>query len=187
GLFSTWITTGTTLFYLKTARGLPADISNIFAGGPYYLRVLGGTALFALGLFAIFAAFVLPCGLIGLAFDPAIGMIGIMVGGVLAMVPMAIFHYTFFPFFYLIIDRNMGIIESFAAARDITPGNRLIVFLIVLVVGLVGSAINQATCNLGVLVVVPFTMLLYPVIYLLLIGHPTAGRHAPNPAQPNRE
>jgi uncharacterized membrane protein len=172
-LFTTWLSVGAMLFFIKTARGLPAQFGDLFAGGPYFLRIIGGSALYGLAISGLLGVFAIPFGLIGLAFDPLLGLVGMCAGMMLGLAPAVIFMMTFMQFKYLIIDRNMGIMESFRMSREVMQGNRAIVFLIVILVGVAGGAINQMTCNLGMFVVMPFTMLLYTVIYLAAIGHPS--------------
>jgi phage FluMu protein Com len=177
-VLATWIHVGVLLFFLKTARGVDANIGDLFAGGPYLLRMIGAAILYQLGLLGILGICVLPCALVGMAFDPVAALVGVIVGAVISVVPVVIYALTFFPYSFLIIDQNLGIMESFAVSRQITSGNRLIVLAIFLVMWLVGSAVASATCNLGIIVVTPFQMLLVVVIYLTMIGHPTAGRTA---------
>ncbi|HLA84736.1 MAG TPA: hypothetical protein VJL29_08075 [Thermoguttaceae bacterium] len=171
GIFMTWLNTGRILFFVKTARGLDPGLGELFAGGPYLWRVIGATILYQLGLAAIVGVCAAPCVLVGVLIDPVGALVGLIVGQFLAIVPAAIFFLTFFPYLYLIVDQNLGILEAFSVSRQVTSGNRLTIFLIILVVALVGSAISSATFPLGVFVVTPFTYLLHAVIYLLLIGH----------------
>ena len=42
-LFGLWIGIGQALFFIKTVRGQEASFGDVFAGGPYFLRVLGAT------------------------------------------------------------------------------------------------------------------------------------------------
>ena len=169
-----WISVGIQLFFIKMARGHEVEFGDLFAGGPYLLRYIGASALYSLGLCAIMGIFLAPCTLLGLAIDNELALVGLVAGGILAVVPTMIYWLTFFPFSYLIIDQNMGIMDSFAVSREVTLGNRWMMLAIIVVMALIGSAINQVTCNLGTFVVSPFTFLLYAVMYMRMIGQPTA-------------
>ena len=84
-------------------------------------------------LLAIVGVCALPCGLIGLAFDEAAALVGLLIGVAISAIPATIFFLTFFPLVYLIIDQNLGIIDSFETSYRVTSGNRLMMFLIILV------------------------------------------------------
>ncbi|MEE8451449.1 MAG: hypothetical protein V3R99_06015 [Thermoguttaceae bacterium] len=146
-LITLWITLGQALYFLKIARGQPANLSDLFAGGPYYVR-----ALFA--------------GILG----------GILIGFgyALLIIPGIILALMFSQYKLLIVDRNVGIIDSLSISKDLMVGNKLTLFLILLVAGVVGSMIVLLTCFTGLLVVGPFMMLLFPVTYLAITGQPTA-------------
>jgi phage FluMu protein Com len=144
---SIWLQIGLRIYLLKTARAEAAEFSDLFSGGPYFWRVLGASILFGL-------------------------MVG--VGMLLLIVPGVILALMFWPYAYVIVDRNVGVMESFQAAQDITKGNRLTVLAIYLVCGIASVPIVLLTCGLGLLAVVPFWMLLIPVMYLAATGQPTA-------------
>ncbi len=134
------------------------ELGELFAGGPYLLRALGASILFLLAMLA---------------------------GLVLFIVPGIIFVLMFFPYWYLIIDRNAGAIESLELSRQLTAGNKLTVFALGLV--LMGLAIAAVIpCGLGLLIYWPFLSLLGPVVYLSLSGQPTAEQtqFAYSPYQP---
>jgi len=177
----TWITVGRQLMFIKIARGLDAGVGDLFAGGPYFLRYLGGTVLYQLAVSAIMGVCALPLAAVGLAIGEELALAGLILGGVISLVPLGIFILTFYQFSYLIIDQNLGVLESFSASRRVTSGNRLIMLGIIVVMAVLGSVINQFTCNLGVLVVTPFTLLLYAVMYVMMIGQPTAAQRAQAP------
>ncbi len=151
-LFLLWFNIGLSLFFLKTARGQHAELGDILAGGPYYLRILGASILF---------------GLICL------------VGYILCIVPGVIFALMFSQYYFLILDRNVGVMDSLNISKEIMTGNKLMLFAIGLVAGLVGLVIAVCTCGIGLLVVVPYLALLNPVIYLAITGQRTADQMLP--------
>ena len=150
-VFSIWIGIGQSLYFLKVARGQRAEFGEIFSGGPFF--------------FSIFVASLL------------VGLI-VMVGFVLCIVPGVIFALMFSQFYFLILDRNVGIMDSLNISKQITTGNKLTLFLIGLVeIGL--AVLGLLACCVGLLAVVPFLTLLAPVTYLVMTGQPTADQMLP--------
>ncbi len=152
-----WVTVGQAIFFLKIARGREATVGDLFAGGPFYLTALGATILYALICFG---------------------------GFLLCVIPGYIFLLMFSQYLFLIVDRDLGVMDSLTVSKEITDGNKLMIFAIQLVAGLVGQMLGYATCMLGLLVVVPFMMLLNAVMYLIMTGRPTGDRvWSPQPPQ----
>ena len=145
-VFSTWITAGQMNFLLKTARGLDAPFSDLFSGGRWLVPLLGGTILYFL----------------------------MVVGGfILLIIPGIIVALMFSQFYYLIIDRNLGVIDALKTSRLITSGNKMTLFLIGLV--MIPIAIIAALpCLIGLIFVIPYFALLGSVAYLMMSGQPTA-------------
>ena len=147
--FGIWLGIGLALYFLKIARGQRAELGELFTGGPFFLRILGASIL------------------VGLAY---------IAGLILCIVPAIIIGLMFSQFYYLILDRKVGVIDSLSISKDIMVGNKMTLFLILLIGGVVGFLIVVFTCFLGLLVVGPFFALLWPVIYLAITGQPTADR-----------
>ncbi|MBN2023057.1 MAG: hypothetical protein JW809_09715 [Pirellulales bacterium] len=177
-VFAWWIAVGQAMVFLKLLRGQPTSLGEMFNGGPYLLRTIGAWILFFLGAIAILAVGVLPGVFVGLATGwnelSVFTMIG---GGLVAGVFLVIYGLTFSQFFYFIIDRNAGIMESFEGSRQVTAGNRLTMFAIQLIAGLAGFVLIIITCLLGALAVGPYMALLVPVMYLSMTGQPMARRY----------
>lgn len=144
--FGVWLGIGQARFFLKTARGQPAALGDVFTGGPYFVSVFLATLLVGL--------------IVGL-------------GTILCIVPGVILALMFSQFYYLILDRNTGIIESLSMSRELTAGNKLTLFAIwMLSVLLIIAAVIP--CGLGLLVAAPYFTLMYAMIYLIITGQPTA-------------
>jgi hypothetical protein len=174
-LFTLWIDIGLILFFVKTARGQEASFGDVFAGGPYFLRVLGATVLLVCGGLLIVAI----CALPGLAIWLSVGgeegiFMGFAVTGLIAVIPLIIYGLTFSQFRYLIVDHNAGAVESIGLSREITRGNRLTIIATVLIAGIASMFVAIFTCGLGYLAVLPYLTLLFPVMYLGMIGQPVA-------------
>jgi uncharacterized membrane protein len=147
---STWIQGGLLLWVLKIARGEPNRYGDIFGGGPYFARLLGGGLLVALAFY------------LGLA---------------LCIVPGIFVAIIFSQFVWLVLDRDTGALESLSLSNQLTVGNKLNLFLILLlafVIHLVASFIPLAG-----LFSVPFIVLLFAVTYLRITGQSTADMLAP--------
>ena len=61
-----------------------------------------------------------PTVLVGLVVGVRIAIAGLIFGSVVGMVPAVIFALTFAPLRFLIIDQNMGILESFSMSYRVT-------------------------------------------------------------------
>lgn len=147
-LVAVWINIGLALFFLKIARGQTVELSELFNGGPYFITILLATLLF---------------------------LVIFYVGILLCIVPGVIFALMFSQFYYLILDRQTGVIDAFQQSRELTRGNKLTLFLIGLIA--LGIMVLAAIpCGLGLLVAGPYFCLMFPMIYLLITGQATAGR-----------
>ena len=74
-LFGVWIGIGQGIILLRVARGESTGIADLFAGGPYFLSVMGWWILLYLLLVPGFLLLIIPGILILLALWPGFGMI----------------------------------------------------------------------------------------------------------------
>ncbi len=146
GLLSIWIGIGQTLIFLGIARGEPVEIGQLFSGGRFYLRILGASILAGIAI--------------------TIGLFLLIVPGIFLMLML-------WPFYWLILDRNVGVFDSFQLAMRFTQGNKATVFLIG-IVALAMILISAIPCFLGWLFTLPFLGLMWAVVYLTMTGQPTA-------------
>lgn len=170
-LFAIWLDVGERLFFLKTARGQPAHVGDIFTGGPYFLSVLAALLLLVLMAWGIVFVCVMPAVLVGQAISEEAAVALGVFGGV---VPSVFVALVFSQFYYLIIDRNLWSIPAMGLSVKITRGNRLTllgIFLLCLLIYFAGLL----ACCIGVWVSHSFINVLLPVIYLAMTGQPTAG------------
>ena len=91
-LFGVWIQIGQTKYFLKVARGQPAEITEIFTGGRHFLPILGATILFGIVVFLGFVALIVPGVILSLMFSQ---------------------------YYYLILDRDETIIDSLKTSREL--------------------------------------------------------------------
>jgi len=130
------------IFLLKVARGQNADLMDLFAGSRYFWRVFLAYLLFTL--------------MMGLGF-------------LLLIVPGVIVALAFWPFMFLIVDRDLGVIESFRRSAEIASGNYGSSFLLWLVlVGL--TLLGALALCVGLIFAVPLANLMFAVAYCLMSG-----------------
>lgn len=183
--FSVWIGIGVALCFLKIARGRDASVGEVFSGGPYFVPIILGTLLFACIMFATVLTCALPATAIAwlafgnLAWQPRL-LVGLGIGGAVAVVPCIVLSLTFSQYYYLILDRRLGVTESFRVSKEITAGNRTTMFLVLLIFSAVGGMFTILTCGLGaIFAVAPYASLLWSVLYLAMTGQATAYQTAP--------
>jgi len=154
-ILSIWLNIGVTMFILGIARGEEASFGLIFAGGRYLLPVI------------------LCYIIVGLA---------VFFGFLLLIVPGIILWLMLMQAHLLIIDRNVGVMESLSLSSEVMSGNKVTVFLVWLVAIIVGILFVLVTCGLGLLAFAPYLMILIVVLYLMVTGQPTmADRYAGGP------
>jgi hypothetical protein len=173
-LFVAWMLCGALRFFILLARGNRPELGELFRGGPQSITVLLTNLLLSLGAGVLLGVCVLPGAIMFLISKGLGGFLmfaGLFVGYVVVIVAGIMFSQAIF----LIIDRNAGVIESLQLSRQITTGNKLMLFLTWLVAGIGAGVIHALTCGLGMLVTMPFMWLLMPVIYLRISGQPVAG------------
>ncbi|MBT4866016.1 MAG: hypothetical protein HON53_13000 [Planctomycetaceae bacterium] len=131
---------------LNVARGKNAEIGDLFGAGRFYLRYLGNSILF---------------------------LLMVTFGTAACIVPGIILALMFWPFAYLILDRDLPGIECLSRAKEITEGNWGAIFVLALAafgINLLGIC---ALC-IGVLFTAPLTMLMFAVAYCRMSGRATA-------------
>jgi len=137
--FNAWIQAGLFRYMLRVARGEPVQVDVLFSAGDVVLIYF--VASLALGF------------LIG-------------VGLLLLIVPGIFVALTFGQAPYLVIDRGMPIGDAFATSRRIMMGNKMALFLLMLLI----VAIGLVTCGVGLVLLSPYLMLLTAMVYLTVSG-----------------
>lgn len=172
-VFQTWINIGQALFFLKKARGHDAEISEIFAGWPYFWRILGASILVGLIVLGTLAVCVVPPLLVGLAISETAAVILAVAGGVVGVGLMIFLSLMLSQFYYLILDRNVGVMESLRMSKELMEGNKL-TLLGIGVLSFLLTLVAMIPCFLGLLVAIPYFALMNPVIYLTVTGQPVS-------------
>lgn len=128
--------------FLKAARGEDPQVGDIFSGGKFFLRYAISLVLFSI------------------AFG---------IGMVLCIIPGILVSCLFYPFAYVIVAENSKGIDCLSRSQEITKGNLLQIFVLMLA----GAGINLlgilALC-VGAIFTVPLTLLFTAVAYLKMTG-----------------
>ncbi|MBW3599324.1 MAG: hypothetical protein KY475_18905 [Planctomycetes bacterium] len=188
-LLQTWIGLGLAAWAVQMARNRRGEVEAFFNVGRFYLRGLAATfVLYAafLGGLGVFVA--LPIAIAYWAQLPTAGMVvtGI-VGGLIVVVIALVVFYTVMLYYFFIVDRDAGVLESFQLSAQYMRGNRLTAFALMLVVGIPGAIFTVCTCYLGLILYMPFLMLMWAMIYLMATGQPHAGLQQPIGQQPFKQ
>lgn len=151
GVFGIWLISGQFNFLLRLARGQDAPFSLLFSGGKWLLPLTGAYLLY---------------------------LLVVVVGFLLLIVPGVILGLMFSQFWFLIVDRDMGVLEAFKTSRAITSGNKLMLFVLYLTIFPLSLA-GLCTCGIGLIFIIPFIALLFTVSYLIMSGQRTADQITP--------
>lgn len=166
-VFQLWINIGQAVCLLKIARGQPGAINDLFQGGPYLLREILASLLFAVGLLAVLAVCAIPAVIVYFATNEP--LYGFVAFGAIVVFPFYYLMLTFMQYFYLIIDHNLGAIDSLIGSREITSGNKLSIFAVQMIAFLLYLA-GVAACCVGAIFTLPFAFLSMTVTYLAMSG-----------------
>jgi len=151
-----WIQIGATIYFLKLARGQSPAMGDLFSGGRYLV----------------------PYGLATVGY-----LLLVTMGTSLCIVPGILAAVVFFPWPFLVIDRDMNVGEAFFLSYEASDGNKMSLFVLLLVyLGI--STVAGMLSILGSWLVSPYLMLLVVVAYLAMTGQHT--RHSREGGNPER-
>jgi hypothetical protein len=111
-------------------------------------------------------------------------VIGGVAGALIALIIMIYLTLSYFLYYFFIVDRNVGILESFRLSAEFSKGNKLSTFATMMIVGFLGSIFALCTCYLGFILYLPYMMLVLAMIYLTATGQPHAGQTSLPPGKP---
>jgi hypothetical protein len=177
-----WLQIGLTIVMLRIARREQFAFADIFTGGRYILGVFLSGLIFVV-IFVVSIALVagISVPVVLMLRDQPLAMIAVLTV-VIGLGASLIVYYAvrLAQFYYLIIDRNVGVFDSFGLSWQITR-NRvptlLLIYLVQFAIGMAGLLL----CIVGIIWAAPLATLLLAVTYLALIGEATA------PAKPAPE
>jgi uncharacterized membrane protein len=149
-LFSMFLGLGLTRVGLNFVSGKPVEVGMLFTQGDKLLRVIGASIIF------FFAA--------------GIGLILLIVPGVYIML-------RYGQYMTAIVDRNMGIMESFSYSSTLTTNNRLNIFVLWLLSIPVIIA-GMLACGVGLIFAGPVVWLAFMAAYRWMqYGHQAVTDH----------
>lgn len=156
-VISTWLNLGLVIYFLKIARGQSTDIGDLFRGGPYLLRALGGWILFFIAFY---------------------------IGLILCVVPGVYIALRYGLFSAVIVDRDAGVFESFSVASDLSSGNKLSMFVLGIIAFLLAILGFLMLC-VGIIFTSAYTYAIFSVMFVAMCGQATAERfYSTQPQQP---
>jgi hypothetical protein len=162
-----WLLLGQAILMIKLCRGERARLGDLFAGGPYLWRGLGLMFIIAMIEFAVTLAIFLPAAAI---MTPAAEFVCQMISNVANYVINLILCLSV----YFIVDRDESVFRSLALSAKFMTGNKLVVFASHLILSVVGVLFLAVTCSTGILIFVPYYMVLSAMVYVLATGQPPA-------------
>lgn len=86
-------------------------------------------------------------------------------GFLLLIIPGIIVALMFWPFSFILVDRNLPGIDSFSEARKVTSGNLLNLFGLSILLGLITILGAVVTLGIGLIFIIPFTYMAQTVAY----------------------
>ena len=172
-----WI--GQTIAILEDRCGEPVTFEDVFKGGHVLLTTILATIvmLAVLAVPILIAVAAITGGLV--MIQDQSGVVAVLLFLILSVpagAVVVIFSVRLCMYYYMIIDRNAGVFESFRQSWQCTQGQAstiTLVFGLQLAVLLVGLLALSS----GVIFAIPLGNLLVPVTYLFLTGTGKAGRN----------
>jgi uncharacterized membrane protein len=132
---------------LRVAQGKRAELTDLFTGNRFFWRLFWGNLLFG-----------------------ALAAVGL----ILFFIPYFLVLLMFWPFSYVIIDQNTGVVDAFRKSRELTSGNLLAIFILSLAaIGI--NLLGEMACMVGILFSAPLASLTFAVAYCRMSRQATAG------------
>jgi len=129
---------GGQLTFLKIVRGENPEFSTMFSGGPFLVRMFVCSIIYFIIVFLGFIALIIP-------------------GIILSLM--------FWPYSFILVDRNLPGIESISESRKVMSGNKLNMFGLSLALGGITILGGLLTLGIGLIFIIPFTYMVQTVAY----------------------
>ena len=146
GLLGIFFMIGQVRIYASLAFGEPASLGMLVSGLGRFLPVVAAYLLVGFGT---------------------------LFGLILLIVPGLIFAIGMQMVFYVIVYEGLGPIDAMTRSWELTDGNKLNIFVILLVAGIAALFAACVTCGIGYLLAIPLLSLIQGVMY-----HSLAQRHS---------
>lgn len=129
---------GGQLLFLQMVRGESPDLGGLFSGGPFFWRMVLCSFVYA---------------------------IFVILGSIALVIPGIIVSLMFWPFSFILVDRNLPGLESFWESRKVTDGNKLNLLGLSLLLGGITILGTLVTLGIGAIFIIPFTYMAHTVAY----------------------
>ncbi len=162
-----WIEAGLAMVSVRLCRGAPVEFSQLFAGGPFVVRVILLNLVRGLISFGIS----MVMGFLAMAAVQASGQE--VWGLIVSWTANVINYYVTLLLLlatYFVVDRGEGVHSALSASIEYMHGNKATVFGLHVVTGIAAAVFVVVTCGIGMLLAVPFILLLTAMIYLQATG-----------------
>jgi hypothetical protein len=182
-LFGICTASGLMYTLTKVARGQPASVGDILRGGPFIARFIGATLLQQLAVMGVYAGCAIPLFLAsGLAaqYSPGASLVVLVIGAIITAVVIAIVAVRLYLYPFVIVDRDAGAMESLRTSYALTRGHVIELIGLAIIASLIAMA-GFLAFFIGALFTDPFSVFLYPCIYVALAG-PAAKYSARKPS-----
>lgn len=167
---------GAACYVLKVARTGRANVSDIFSAGPFFLRGFAVGVLIGVACLLIMGVCLAP-GLATIpAEEPPLTVTVMVCGGLLGGTLCFILWLRYMLSFFFIIDFDAGPMEAMRQSAHYMRGNKLSMFLLMLVVGVVGGLFICLTCCVGNILYLPYYNAMLALFYLSVTGQPLTAR-----------
>jgi hypothetical protein len=158
-------------FVVDVCRGKKPEIGAMFSKFGTAPRLIGVMLLLAVITTPVAFLAMLPAALVG---DETIGPPLLFVGWLCAMGWNLFIQLTFGLAPFLIVDQNLGVIDSLKTSASITSGNRLALFVIGLYCSFL-AFVGTLLCGFGILFTIPLAITTVATAYLMMSGQNTPG------------
>jgi uncharacterized membrane protein len=139
-------------------------MGDLFSAGPILLPLIGASLLFGL----VIVGAMIPAGLLFF-----LGPIGIFIAAIYGLVVYVLIITRLSQFYYLLIDRAVGIVESLSLSNKLMKGHEVQFLGLGLVLGIMNIA-GALAIGIGLLITIPLSFLCAVVYYLGITGQPVA-------------
>jgi uncharacterized membrane protein len=138
-----YVFAGINQFALRVCRAEKPELNAVFSGGPFFLPMLGAQLLYSLGA--------------------GLGMVMCLVPGIILACGW-LFYQQF------VVDKRLGPVEALSASWRVTTGQRVNMFLYLLLSFGVGVAGLFALCFGALLISAPVLVIANVYLYLKMTG-----------------
>lgn len=168
-ILGVYLNCGLFTFLINLASGRKAQFKDLFRGGPIVIKVILGGLLLGVAGLAVFAA---GFGILAILMQVA-GGLGSAVGVIGLICAVSVIFTRFSQYFYLLVDREVGVMESFNLSSQLMKGRFWQYNMLLLTCGLI-NMLTIFSLGIGLLLTIPLSLIVSAVFYLAITGQPVA-------------